>query len=70
MAQDAALKTLIGRRRVVVSQVSKSKPGAPLFADGDAFQVGFGRANLERIWCARRDSNSRPNAPEAFALSS
>jgi hypothetical protein len=21
-------------------------------------------------WCARRDSNSRPNAPEAFALSS
>ncbi len=22
------------------------------------------------IWCARRDSNSRPNAPEAFALSS
>jgi len=24
----------------------------------------------EVIWCARRDSNSRPNAPEAFALSS
>jgi len=24
----------------------------------------------EEIWCARRDSNSRPNAPEAFALSS
>jgi hypothetical protein len=23
-----------------------------------------------REWCARRDSNSRPNAPEAFALSS
>ena len=22
------------------------------------------------VWCARRDSNSRPNAPEAFALSS
>jgi hypothetical protein len=22
------------------------------------------------LWCARRDSNSRPNAPEAFALSS
>ena len=26
--------------------------------------------NNEVIWCARRDSNSRPNAPEAFALSS
>jgi hypothetical protein len=25
---------------------------------------------LEGKWCARRDSNSRPNAPEAFALSS
>ena len=24
----------------------------------------------EKSWCARRDSNSRPNAPEAFALSS
>ena len=24
----------------------------------------------EEEWCARRDSNSRPNAPEAFALSS
>jgi len=24
----------------------------------------------EFVWCARRDSNSRPNAPEAFALSS
>jgi integrase len=24
----------------------------------------------EEVWCARRDSNSRPNAPEAFALSS
>ena len=24
----------------------------------------------EKGWCARRDSNSRPNAPEAFALSS
>ena len=24
----------------------------------------------EVLWCARRDSNSRPNAPEAFALSS
>jgi|SRR5215469_2430173 len=24
----------------------------------------------EEAWCARRDSNSRPNAPEAFALSS
>ncbi len=23
-----------------------------------------------KLWCARRDSNSRPNAPEAFALSS
>ena len=27
-------------------------------------------ANNEVSWCARRDSNSRPNAPEAFALSS
>jgi len=27
-------------------------------------------ANNEVTWCARRDSNSRPNAPEAFALSS
>ncbi len=27
-------------------------------------------AAKEVIWCARRDSNSRPNAPEAFALSS
>jgi hypothetical protein len=27
-------------------------------------------ATNEVIWCARRDSNSRPNAPEAFALSS
>jgi integrase len=26
--------------------------------------------NQEVGWCARRDSNSRPNAPEAFALSS
>ena len=26
--------------------------------------------NNEVVWCARRDSNSRPNAPEAFALSS
>ena len=24
----------------------------------------------DNIWRARRDSNSRPNAPEAFALSS
>jgi hypothetical protein len=24
----------------------------------------------EEIWCARRDSNSRPIAPEAIALSS
>ena len=27
-------------------------------------------ADQEVEWCARRDSNSRPNAPEAFALSS
>jgi integrase len=27
-------------------------------------------AGIEEEWCARRDSNSRPNAPEAFALSS
>jgi hypothetical protein len=26
--------------------------------------------NKTEEWCARRDSNSRPNAPEAFALSS
>jgi integrase len=26
--------------------------------------------NTDVVWCARRDSNSRPNAPEAFALSS
>jgi integrase len=26
--------------------------------------------NKDVTWCARRDSNSRPNAPEAFALSS
>ena len=25
---------------------------------------------INQEWCARRDSNSRPNAPEAFALSS
>jgi integrase len=25
--------------------------------------------NKGEVWCARRDSNSRPNAPEAFALS-
>ena len=24
----------------------------------------------QEVWCARRDSNSRPNASEAFALSS
>jgi hypothetical protein len=31
------------------------------------------RQNVEtkgKDWCARRDSNSQPNAPEAFALSS
>jgi hypothetical protein len=31
---------------------------------------GRGTANLFEIWRARRDSNSRPTAPEAAALSS
>jgi len=33
-------------------------------------QVAVNIANTGDAWCARRDSNSRPNAPEAFALSS
>ena len=40
------------------------------------FGVSRGKVKLrddeaaDKKWCARRDSNSRPNAPEAFALSS
>jgi hypothetical protein len=30
----------------------------------------FASDEENKKWCARRDSNSRPNAPEAFALSS
>ena len=33
-------------------------------------QQPVNEVNKEVVWCARRDSNSRPNAPEAFALSS
>ena len=51
-------------------------------AAATSIQVGYRRRALEdqvgtsgydwrwEKWCARRDSNSRPNAPEAFALSS
>ena len=33
-------------------------------------EVAVTTENKDVTWCARRDSNSRPNAPEAFALSS
>jgi integrase/recombinase XerD len=38
--------------------------------DSDGGRNGETIADQEVEWCARRDSNSRPNAPEAFALSS
>jgi hypothetical protein len=40
------------------------KPAASKAADG------IGRNDSEDMWRARRDSNSRPDAPEASALSS
>ena len=44
--------------------------GASLYpAYSKPFDVIFQRAQSKE-WRARRDSNSRPNAPEAFALSS
>jgi len=38
--------------------------------DSDGVNKAESIAGKEVGWCARRDSNSRPNAPEAFALSS
>ena len=33
-------------------------------------RTALDREEARRTWCARRDSNSRPIAPEAIALSS
>jgi hypothetical protein len=43
---------------------SVESPKIPLQEEWDVI------AAQQKIWCARRDSNSRPVAPEATALSS
>jgi integrase len=58
---------MLEAQRQVASKVERALlPVAPKFSTP-------GRGNpvkpKEKIWCARRDSNSRPIAPEAIALS-
>ena len=53
------------------SKLTQRRDSAESFASVLEKKRGMKRKGFgESLWCARRDSNSRPNAPEAFALSS
>jgi hypothetical protein len=55
-----------------VSHLSGHKIGhsEEIVSEAQTDEEAVNITNKEVKWCARRDSNSRPNAPEAFALSS
>jgi hypothetical protein len=57
---EAALKEIEGAKALMQSVMEEMRKEA----------LPLGSRGLNSGWCARRDSNSRPNAPEAFALSS
>ena len=63
-SEDAVLNAMT---RLGGHNFRHSKKTAEISVDQKKLQLTDGK---EEGWCARRDSNSRPNAPEAFALSS
>ena len=63
-SEDAVLSAMT---RLGGHNFGHSQKTAEIPADQKELQVTDGKGEG---WCARRDSNSRPNAPEAFALSS